>query len=170
MYCTEYKWIISYGTNISDYMMTSSNGSIFHIIGLLCREFTGHRRISLTKASDPELWCFLWCEPELTQCRRRWYQMPSCSLWHRCNGIYACMHLIVSQSQVTRITPYRMVINCVFQSLLPSLSSALLFGIDYRKIHNISHTKSPNLNVSRLVLQLPLPNPMKPGVKSRMKM
>ena len=40
----------------------------------------------------------------------------------------------------------------------------------YRKISNIRRTKSPNLNVSRLVLQLSLPNPMKPGVKSRMKM
>ena len=40
----------------------------------------------------------------------------------------------------------------------------------YRKISNIRHTKSQNLNVSRLVLQLSLPNPMKPGVKSRMKM
>ena len=39
-----------------------------------------------------------------------------------------------------------------------------------RKISNISHTKSPNLNVSRLALQLSLPNPMKPGVKSRMNM
>ena len=41
---------------------------------------------------------------------------------------------------------------------------------DYRKISNIRRTKSPNLTVSRLVLQLSLPNPMKPGVKSRMKM
>ena len=35
-----------------------------------------------------------------------------------------------------------------------------------RKISNIRRTKSQNWNVSRLVLQLPLPNPMKPGVKS----
>ena len=40
----------------------------------------------------------------------------------------------------------------------------------YRKISNIRRTKSPNLTASRLVLQLSLPNPMKPGVKSRMKM
>ena len=40
----------------------------------------------------------------------------------------------------------------------------------YRKVSNISRTKSPNLNVSSLVMQLSLPNPMKPGVKSRMKM
>ena len=40
----------------------------------------------------------------------------------------------------------------------------------YRKISNIRLTKSQNLNVSRLVLEWSLPNPMKPGVKSRMKM
>ena len=40
----------------------------------------------------------------------------------------------------------------------------------HRKISNIGRTKYPNLNVSRLVLQLSLPDPLKPGVKSRMKM
>ena len=38
------------------------------------------------------------------------------------------------------------------------------------QISNISHTKSQNLNVSHLVLQLSLPNPLKPSVKWRMKM
>ena len=40
----------------------------------------------------------------------------------------------------------------------------------YRKITNISGTNSQNLNDTRLVLQLSLPNPLKPGVKSRMNM
>ena len=45
------------------------------------------------------------------------------------------------------------------------------YNIEYRKISDISRTKSQNLNDSRLVvLQLTLPNPLKPGVKSRMKM
>ena len=39
-------------------MMTSSNGSIFHVTGPLCGEFTGYRVIPSTKASNPELWCF----------------------------------------------------------------------------------------------------------------
>ena len=39
-------------------MMTSSNGNIFRVTGPLCREFTGHRWIPRTKASDAELWCF----------------------------------------------------------------------------------------------------------------
>ena len=41
---------------------------------------------------------------------------------------------------------------------------------DYRKLSNIRGTNSQNLNVSRLVLQLLLPNLLKPGVKKRMKM
>ena len=40
-------------------MMRSSNENIFRVTGPLCGEFTGHRRIPPTKASDAELWCFL---------------------------------------------------------------------------------------------------------------
>ena len=39
---------------------------IFRITGHLCGEFTGHRWIPRTKASDAELWCFLWSAPEYT--------------------------------------------------------------------------------------------------------
>ena len=48
----------------SDIMMTSSNGNIFHVTGPLCGEFTGPRWIPLTRASDAELWCFLWSAHE----------------------------------------------------------------------------------------------------------
>ena len=41
-------------------MMTSSNGIIFRVTGPLWGESTGHRWIPNTKASDAELWCFLW--------------------------------------------------------------------------------------------------------------
>ena len=47
-------------------MMTSSNGNRFRVTGLLCGEFTGHRWIPRTKASDAELGCFLWSAPEPT--------------------------------------------------------------------------------------------------------
>ena len=53
--------------NVSHYreiMMTSSNGNIFRVTGHLCGEFTGPRWIPRTKASDTELWCFLWSAPE----------------------------------------------------------------------------------------------------------
>ena len=73
------------------HMMTSSNGNIFLFTGPLCGEFTGHRLIPLTKASDAELWLFLWSASEQTvskQSRRRWFATPSCSLLRHCNVRY----------------------------------------------------------------------------------
>ena len=46
------------------YKMTSSYGIIFRLTGPLCVEFASHRWIPHTKASDVELWCFLWYAPE----------------------------------------------------------------------------------------------------------
>ena len=46
------------------FMMTSSNGNIFRVTGHLCGEFTGPRWIPRTKASEAELWCFLWSASE----------------------------------------------------------------------------------------------------------
>ena len=43
--------------------MTSSNGKLFRATGSLCGESTGPRWISLTTASDAELWCFLGSAP-----------------------------------------------------------------------------------------------------------
>ena len=48
------------------FMITSSNGKIFRVTGILCGGFTGSRWIPRTKASDAELWCFLWSTPEYT--------------------------------------------------------------------------------------------------------
>ena len=42
----------------------TSNGNIFRVTDPLCWEFSGHRWIPRTKASDAELWYFLWCAPE----------------------------------------------------------------------------------------------------------
>ena len=42
--------------------------------------------------------------------------------------------------------------------------------IMYRQVSNIRRTKSQHLKDYRTVLRLPLPNPLKPDVKSRMKM
>ena len=50
--------------NTSSPMMTSSNGNIFRVTGPLCGEITGPRWIPHTKASDAELWCFLWSARE----------------------------------------------------------------------------------------------------------
>ena len=43
---------VDIGSRKQDCMMTPWNGNIFRITGLLCGEFTGHRLIPLTKASD----------------------------------------------------------------------------------------------------------------------
>ena len=49
------------------------------------------------------------------------------------------------------------------------LQEIRIIFIVYYQTSNIRHTISPNLNVSGIILQLSLPNPLKPGVKSRMK-
>ena len=43
--------------------MTSPNENIFRTTGPMCGKSIGHRWIPLTKASDAELWCFLWSLP-----------------------------------------------------------------------------------------------------------
>ena len=53
-------------SSLSNPMMTSPNGNIFRVTGHLCGEFTGPRWIPHTKASDAELWCFLWSASEYT--------------------------------------------------------------------------------------------------------
>ena len=70
-------------------MMASSKGNIFRTTGPLCKEFTGQRWFSLTKASGAELCCFL----DLGLNKRlskhsgcRWFETPSRSLWCHCNG------------------------------------------------------------------------------------
>ena len=58
-------------------MHEASYGKIFRVTGPLCvcvcvggggggggGGSTGHRWIPLTKTSNAELWCFLWCAPE----------------------------------------------------------------------------------------------------------
>ena len=56
---------------------------IFRVTGPLWGEFTGHRWIPLTKASDAELWCFLWSGTEQTV--EQTTETPLCSLWRHCN-------------------------------------------------------------------------------------
>ena len=62
--------------------------------------------------------------------------------------------------------------NCAPQNLrlMKSHRKRDRYGNNYCKISNIRRTKSQNLTDSRLVLQLCLSNPLKPSVKSRMKM
>ena len=79
---------IVHGTRL--HMMTSADGNIFRVTGLSCREFTGHRWIPHTKASDAELWCFLWSAPEPTveqTIETPMIYAPSRSSWRHFNEI-----------------------------------------------------------------------------------
>ena len=69
-------------------MMTSSNGNIFRVIGLLCGEFTGHRWIPCTKASDAGLWRFFDLGLNKRLSKKSWFETPSRSLWRQCNGTH----------------------------------------------------------------------------------
>ena len=69
--------------------MTPSNGNIFRVTGLLCGEFTGHRWIPRTKASDVDLWCFIDLRLNIRLSKQSWgwwFETSSWPLWHHCNG------------------------------------------------------------------------------------
>ena len=59
VYNNRLQWLSDFASS----MMTSSNGNLFSVTGSFCGEFTGHRWIPRTKASDAELWCFVWSSP-----------------------------------------------------------------------------------------------------------
>ena len=70
-------------------MMTSSNGNIFPIAGLLYGEFTGHRWIPATRPVTRSFDVFFLLGPNKRlskQTRRRWIETPSRPLWRHCNG------------------------------------------------------------------------------------
>ena len=59
--------------------------------------------------------------------------------------------------------------QCIRQK--PSMYSFIPPTLNYRQTSDINRTKFQNLNISRLVLQLSLPYPLKPGIiKSRLNM
>ena len=71
-------------------MMTSSNGNIFRVTGLLCGEFTGPGEFptqrTVTRSFDV---CF---DPRPNKRLSKqpwgwWFETPSWSLWRQCNGL-----------------------------------------------------------------------------------
>ena len=72
----------------STLVMTSLNGNIFRVTGPLCGEFTGHRWIHGTKASDAKLWCFLDLHLNKRLSKQSggwWFETPSGPLWRHRN-------------------------------------------------------------------------------------
>ena len=97
-----YLWYTLFGgrdrQGVTTLRITSSNGNVFRVTWPLCGEFTGHRWIPLTKASDAELWFFL----DLRLNKRLgkqswgwWLGTASCSLPRHCNVLcfYVCLFL-----------------------------------------------------------------------------
>ena len=81
---------------------------------------------------------------------------------HRCwaNGLYS---LGCAWPLIGKYTTHSSVFHVINVTLY-------ICGVFAVKPLILRRTKSPNLNVSRLVLRLPLSSPLKPGVESRMKM
>ena len=93
-YCTLSMW--------PDTMMTSSNGNIFRVTGPFCGEFTGIRWIPRRKASDAELWFFLWSAVEST-IAGWWFETQLLPLWRHCNvGVVGCTQFVTSHGPMKK--------------------------------------------------------------------
>ena len=138
-------------------MMTSSNGNIFRLTGHLCGEFTGHRWIPRTKASDAELWCFLWYAPWING----WVNTHEAGYLRRYRAHYDVIVMeIIGTTQRSRgmnTTSFSLVI--IFSNTAVYTYIYFLHISYYRQTSSTRHIKSKPLNVSRFVLQLPLSNP-----------
>ena len=70
-----------------DHMMTSSNGNIFRVTGLLCGEFTGEFPTQRPVARSFDVFFDLRLNKRLSkQPWGWWFETPSWSLWRQCNG------------------------------------------------------------------------------------
>ena len=119
------------------------------------------------------LCCTLFCRVYIVCCWR--IQNGHIYIWvrsWRCGSPLSDFAINWQQNQVTRqshlhdLKPYT--ISCYLTYIAAMLG--LLWLPKYRQVSNIRRTKSQTLNVSCLGLQLFLSNPLKPGIKSRMKM
>ena len=83
-------------------------------------------------------------------------------------------YLQVISSDATRVMCYQNGNACQLTCAIDIINTIMNvphFDSEFsRHTSSSSRTKSQNVNISRLVLQLSLPNPQKPGVKSRMTM
>ena len=86
-YTITLRWYFCIGV----YMTTSLNGNVFRVTGHLCGEFTGHRWISFTKASDARLDVFFDLRVNKRLSKHSWgwwFETPSSSLWRHCNELW----------------------------------------------------------------------------------
>ena len=115
------------------FMMTSSNGSIFRVTGLLCGEFTGHQWNPRTWASDAELWCFLWFAPWING----WVNngesgdlRGDCAHYDVIVMLFFLTHVCISQPWcVDAPPPNTTYVHCWYGSLLVRMMGYCLFGV-----------------------------------------
>ena len=132
-----------FSRNNPAFMMTSSNGNIFRVTGHLCGEFTGPRWFP-RKASDAELWCFLWSAcvwindwvnnreaGDLRRYRAHYdviAMLAPDGLTNNCCAINICFHLLIAPSWSRRVNfiwkPHRhisylsAVMDCIYNGYL----------------------------------------------------
>ena len=112
-------------------MITSSNGNIFRVTGLLCWEFTGHQGIPLTKASNAEVDVFF----DLHLNRQSWgwwFETPSLPFWRHRNEYNITMVIIYMLACVALAIPKNNN-SCAVSKLQMSMKRSLyvltLFGM-----------------------------------------
>ena len=125
--------------------MTSSNGNIFRVTGLLCGEFTGPRWIRRTKASDAELWCLFDLRPNKRLSKQSWgwwFETLSCSLWRHCNevidddlsSVCRCTHDLDRSGSIATGTPYQYSVR--WSRTQPALSPLEHWWSYHRKMYH----------------------------------
>ena len=114
--------------------MTLSNGNIFRVTRPSCGEFTGHRWIPLTKASDAGHWCFPWSAPES---RRRWFETLSRLLLRHCNDKIKPQ---IERRETHRCTFERYFYNVPnFVMIIDHINHISCYNISYSTLHTASH-------------------------------
>ena len=89
------------------YMMTSSNGNIFHVIVPLCGEFTGPCEFPAQRPVTRSLGVFFDLRLNKRLSKQPWgwwFETPLCSLWRQCNEYWSFVmwsywSLVVSLTQ-----------------------------------------------------------------------
>ena len=110
---------------------------------------------------NPIAWCLAWCVALLIEAViRMTFAVYSIIRNHPCINNITNLFVEYSKMLVMALLPTLL----VYKSRLPGSY------INCRQMSNIRSNTSQNLNVPRLAFQLPLPNPLKPGVQSKMKM
>ena len=131
-------------------MMTSSNGNIFRVTGHLCGEFTGHRWIPLTKASDAEFDVFF----DLRRNKRLskqswgwWFETLSRPIWRPSNGklFYTCLYVWFHIYHTIDTYGTEWLFSSFYQHWLTLISAWTSNYIDYTVCGEIAHP-FPNFN------------------------